>query len=107
MRGSTNAQDIKRTSTAISFRDMGKERGTTPTSDKWTNIIIEDKNGTVIGQLSQIMFPDGAVRTAMGVNRETSNNTFLCLQMNADGTVHIFVEKTVNGVYSTTPIVSF
>ena len=107
MRGSTNAQVVQRNTDGISIKDMRKTMGVAPAQDMWSNISILDKNGQQIGTLSQIQFPNGAVRTAIGVRKDASNNTFLCLQMMADGGVEVFVEKTKNGVYSAQQIMSF
>lgn len=100
MRGSTNAQVVQRSTDGMAVRDMRKIIGTAPSQDMWSSISILDKDGQQIGQLSQIQFPDGNVRTAIGVRKDVSNNAFLDLQMQTDGTVYIIVEKTVNGAYS-------
>ncbi len=107
--GATNAQTLKTSADGhnVFFKDISKVRGTVPQSDSWSSIIIEDRNGAQLGQLSQIQFSDGATRTSIGVYREANTNAFLNIQMNADGTVYIFVEKTLNGTYSTTQITSF
>lgn len=107
MLGDTNAQSIQINTDGISVKDMRKTMGVAPAQDMWSNISILDKNGQQIGTLAQIQFPNGAVRTAIGVRRDSSNNTFLCLQMLADGGVEVFVEKTKNGVYSVQQIMSF
>ena len=100
MKGGTNAQVVQRSTDGMAVRDLRKIMGTAPSQDMWSSISILDKYGQQIGQLSQIQFPDGNVRTSIGVRRDASNNAFLDLQMQTDGTVYIITEKTVNGVYS-------
>lgn len=101
--GTTNAQNVNRTVDNITFRDIRKDKTVTPSWDLWSNVVIQDKNGNNMGQLSQISFTDGAQRTAIGVNNG-SNNAFLCMQVNSDGNTYLFQEQTISGVYSSKQI---
>lgn len=107
--GSTNSQTIGTSADGhnVIFKDISKDRNIVPSSDAWSSVIIADKNGVQMGQLSQIQFPDGAVRTSIGTYKSASTNAFLNIQMNSDGTTYIFAEKTINGTYSTTQLAQF
>ena len=90
----------------LSVKDTRKVNGTAPASELFTGVQIEDNNGSPIGIYRQVMFPDGSVRLAMtGFNG--NNNFSLNIQMSTAGTVQVFAEKTVNGVYTTQQITSW
>lgn len=104
MDGNTNAQNIGRTTDSITIQDIRKNKNTTPTQYQATCIYITDVNGNQLGSVVQGMFPDGAVRMAMNVFN-TRGSASLNLQINPNGSdVSVFLEKTIDGNYTSTPI---
>ena len=83
----------------LAVKDSRKTNGVTPGSQLDTVIQIVDSADAQIGSVRQVQFPDGAVR--MAINAFAGSNSFaLNLQINSAGTVTLFGEKTVGGVYS-------
>ena len=101
MKGSTNASNVgSGANGSVICRDPRKTMGTTPSSELYTVIELQDKDGNMIGSVGQIQFTDGACRTYLTVRRNAQNTASFDLQINPDGTVYMILEKTVNGAYS-------
>mgnify|MGYP003320010055 CR=1 FL=1 len=104
MRGNTNAQNVGRGTDYITIQDIRKNKNTTPTQYQATCIYITDVNGKQLGSVVQAMFADGAVRMSMNVFN-TRGSTSLNLQINPNGSdVSVFLEKTIDGNYTSTNI---